>query len=378
MPDMGREMKRPTSKFCFRVFLRCLIVSGFLLLFLYICKAGQDSQTCNVRIVDPEHIQRAKTFARDVLQAQCRPAFARTQMERLFSSKYTKNLSSFMKKDKSLNESLYKHGPPFGFRHYVDQLGDLLEMMPEDGLPKGLQSKHCKRCIVIGSGGILHGLDLGQEIDQYDVVIRLNNAPVQGYAQDVGNKTTIRMTYPEGAPVSEQEYLHSSLFVTVLFKHVDFRWLEAVLKNQKLSAWNRLFFWKKVTDKIPLNSSQFRILNPLIIKETAFDILEYPAPQRRWLGWDKNVPTIGLTAVILATHLCDEVSLAGFGYDLRQPEASLHYYDNLCMNAMNGQPMHDVTKEKKVLRTLAKEGVVRDLSGGIHCAFCDTPQLYTE
>lgn len=63
---------------------------------------------------------------------------------------------------------------------------------------------------------------------------RLNNAPVHGYERDVGNKTTIRMTYPEGAPVSELEYFSNSLFVTVLFKHVDFLWLQAVLKNETL------------------------------------------------------------------------------------------------------------------------------------------------
>ena len=66
------------------------------------------------------------------------------------------------------------------------------------------------------------------------VVVRLNDAPVQGYTDHVGNKTTIRMTYPEGAPLSEHEYPPASLFVAVLFKSVDFNWLQAVVKNETL------------------------------------------------------------------------------------------------------------------------------------------------
>lgn len=83
----------------------------------------------------------------------------------------------------------------------------------------------------------------------------------------------------------------------------------------------------------------------------------------------QNVPTIGVIAVVLATHLCDEVSLAGFGYDLSQPKTPLHYFDNLCMAAMNFQTMHNVTTETRLLLKLVKEGVVKDLSGGIHCEF---------
>ncbi|NXR37430.1 SIAT9 sialyltransferase, partial [Zosterops hypoxanthus] len=111
---------------------------------------------------------------------------------------------------------------------------DLLELLPEHDLPEHLKSKPCKRCVVVGSGGVLHGLELGDLLNQFDIVIRLNDAPVQGYTDHVGNKTTIRMTYPEGAPLSEQEYPPSSLFLAVLFKRVDFNWLQAMLKNETL------------------------------------------------------------------------------------------------------------------------------------------------
>lgn len=177
------------------------------------------------------------------------------------------------------------------------------------------------------------------------------------------------MTYPEGAPLSDAEYHATDLFVAVLFKSVDFNWLQAVAKNETLPFWVRLFFWKQVAEKIPLQPKHFRILNPVIIQETAFDILRYPEPQSRFWGRDKNVPTMGAVAVILATHLCDEVSLAGFGYDLSRPQMPLHYFDSQCMAAMNWQTMHNVTTETRLLLRLVKGGVVKDLTGGIHCEF---------
>jgi len=49
----------------------------------------------------------------------------------------------------------------------------------------------------------------------------------------------------------------------------------------------RLFFWKEVAEKIPFTSKQFRILNPVIIKETALDILQFPEPRSKFWGWDQ-------------------------------------------------------------------------------------------
>lgn len=49
------------------------------------------------------------------------------------------------------------------------------------------------------------------------------------------------------------------------------------------------------------------------------------------------VPTLGASAVVMALQLCDQVSLAGFGYDMKQPQTRLHYYESIRMGAMKGQ-----------------------------------------
>ncbi|XP_044935035.1 lactosylceramide alpha-2,3-sialyltransferase isoform X2 [Mustela putorius furo] len=384
------KMRRPNL--ILKDILKCtLLVFGVWI--LYILKLNYTTEECDMKkmhYVDPDRAKRAQKYAQQVLRKECRPKFAKKSMARLFEHRYSPDLPPFVKEAPKVNEAEYKYDPPFGFRKFSSQVQTLLEILPEHDLPEHLRAKSCRRCVVIGSGGILHGLALGHALNQFDVVIRmrqtrstvpagsssdllspnvLNSAPVEGYSEHVGNKTTIRMTYPEGAPLSDLEYYSNDLFVAVLFKSVDFSWLQAMVKNETLPFWVRLFFWKQVAEKIPLQPKHFRILNPVIIKETAFDILQYSEPQSRFWGRDKNVPTIGVIAVILATHLCDEVSLAGFGYDLNQPKTPLHYFDNLCMAAMNFQTMHNVTTETRFLVRLVKEGVVEDLSGGIHCEF---------
>uniref|UniRef100_A0A8D2D4F6 Lactosylceramide alpha-2,3-sialyltransferase n=1 Tax=Sciurus vulgaris TaxID=55149 RepID=A0A8D2D4F6_SCIVU len=363
------KMRRPSL--LLKDILKCsLLVLGVWL--LYLLKLSYTTDQCDGRrtpYLDPEHTKRAQRYARRVLREECRPAFARTAMALLFEQRYSADLAPFLQKAPDARGAEYKYDPPFGFRTFSGKVQSLLETLPEHGLPGHWTATACRRCVVIGSGGILHGLGLGPALNQFDVVIRLNSAPVEGYSEHVGNKTSIRMTYPEGAPLSGADYHATDLFVAVLFKSVDFNWLQAMAKNETLPFWVRLFFWKQVAEKIPLQPRQFRILNPVLIKETAFDILQFAEPQSRLWGRDKNVPTMGVVAVILATHLCDEVSLAGFGYDLSRPQTPLHYFDSQCMAAMNFQTMHNVTTETRLLLRLVKEGVVTDLTGGIHCEF---------
>lgn len=77
------------------------------------------------------------------------------------------------------------------------------------------------------------------------------------------------------------------------------------------------------------------------------------------------VPTIGVTALNVASLLCDEVSLAGFGYHSAHQGAPLHYYDRLPVSAMASQRSHDVNKETQLLRQLVRSGAISDLTGAI-------------
>lgn len=99
------------------------------------------------------------------------------------------------------------------------------------------------------------------------------------------------------------------------------------------------------------------------------------------------VPTLGASAVVMALQVCDQVSLAGFGYDMQHPQSQLHYYEALPMEAMKaqvGRPhllaprpsstsprrlspqvVHDIGAEKLFLRDLVAAGATADLTGAL-------------
>lgn len=60
---------------------------------------------------------------------------------------------------------------------------------------------------------------------------RLNSGPVRDFSRDVGNRTTIRMSYPEGSPKIWEDVDPQLQFVAVIYKAVDFNWLHAMLSG---------------------------------------------------------------------------------------------------------------------------------------------------
>ncbi|XP_071313151.1 lactosylceramide alpha-2,3-sialyltransferase isoform X2 [Trachinotus anak] len=321
--------------------------------------------------VNPAHKKLVHKHVLRVLDSQCQTGSTRKSLlARLPASGYV--AQPFLGKDVPLPDNLFKHPPPFGFRGLQGKVEDLLKLLPVSDFTPQLEkaSDKCRRCVVMGNGGILRGLELGPLIDRFDTVIRLNSGPLGEFTVDVGNRTSIRMSYPEGTPLHWVDTDPHTLFVAVVYKSVDISWTSAMINKLTVPLWDRLFFWQKAPYQIPLEPQRFRLLNPHVIRETALDLLKYPQPRPRIWGWDKNVPTLGVSAVNLASLLCDEVSLAGFGYNLSQQGTPLHYYDHLPMSAMLQQKMHNVDRETELLKSLVREGTITDLTGGIHCSFC--------
>uniref|UniRef100_A0A3Q1EBU3 Lactosylceramide alpha-2,3-sialyltransferase n=1 Tax=Acanthochromis polyacanthus TaxID=80966 RepID=A0A3Q1EBU3_9TELE len=307
-------------------------------------------------------LQLVHEYVHKVLEGPCRPSGARQSLlAQLPASGHV--IQPFLWKDKPLPDDLFLYPPPFGFNGLESKVENLLK------LPEKAPGR-CQRCLVLGNGGILKGLQLGSQFDRFDILIRLNRGPLGEFSVDVGNRTSIRMSYPEGTPLHWADTDPHALFVAVVYKRVDISWISAMITRLTVPLWDWLFFWQKVPNQIPLEPSRFRLLNPHVIRQTALGLLKYPPPRSRLWGWDQNVPTLGVSALNLASLLCDEVSLAGFGYNLSQQEAPLHYYDHLPMSAMLQEKMHNVDRETELLRSLVKAGTITDLTGGIHCAFC--------
>lgn len=292
-----------------------------------------------------------------LLSTPCCPGWCADHLKALSCSAGLLHLPVFVQQDGAVQWNL---SPPLGLQGSEEHLALALASLPQPGLPPSLRRDGtCRRCVVVGSGGVLFGSHLGSHIDQHDVIIRLNNAPVSGFERDAGSRTTIRLTYPEGAPQSANEYEKTSMVALVVFKSLDLDWLTSVITKQPLSFWSKMWFWKKVVDKIPVRPESFKILHPEIIHKTEEVLQKYALKQ------GNLVPTLGASAVVLAMQLCDQVSLAGFGYDMQQPQARLHYYETIRMDFMKAQLVHDISAEKLFLRELVAAGAVSDLTGAL-------------
>ncbi|XP_068055230.1 CMP-N-acetylneuraminate-beta-1,4-galactoside alpha-2,3-sialyltransferase isoform X10 [Anomalospiza imberbis] len=251
--------------------------------------------------------------------------------------------------------------PPFGIKGQDNLIKAILSATKDYRLTPALDSLSCRRCIIVGNGGVLANKSLGLKIDDYDVVVRLNSAPVKGFEKDVGGKTTLRITYPEGAIQKMEQYEKDSLFVLAGFKWQDFKWLKYIVYKEKVSASDG--FWKSVATRVPREPHEIRILNPYFIQEAAFSFIGLPF--NNGLMGRGNIPTLGSVAITMALHNCDEVAVAGFGYDMSSPNAPLHYYENIKMSAIKESWTHNIQREKEFLRKLVKARVITDLTSGI-------------
>ncbi|XP_047460021.1 ST3 beta-galactoside alpha-2,3-sialyltransferase 7 [Mugil cephalus] len=291
-----------------------------------------------------------------LVSGPCWPRWSQKRLKALSRSSGLQDIPVFVQ-----NRSvLWTQSPPLGLQGSEEHLALALASLPQPGLPPSLKRKgRCRKCVVVGNGGVLHGSHLGSDIDQYDIIIRLNNAPVSGFERDAGSRTTIRLVYPEGAPHSANEYGKTAMVALVVFKGLDLDWLTSVITKQPLSFWSKMWFWREVVDDIPLGPESFRILHPEIIHKTGEVLQKYALKQGNML------PTLGAGAVVMALQLCDQVSLAGFGYDMQRPQARLHYYEDIRMDAMKAQVVHDISAEKLFLRDLVAAGAVADLTGAL-------------
>jgi uncharacterized membrane protein YgcG len=142
-------------------------------------------------------------------------------------------------------------------------------------------------CAVVGNGGSLGVYELGSEIDQADLVIRLNAGPTRGFERHVGSRTDLRLVnrlHMGFRETSTETVLQHVTTPDTLKKFVDFR-----IKN--LSAPNL-------------------ILDP--------DFHEYAINHT-----DKGVLSNGFYGLLLAHELCHTVRVYGF---LRQWKGQVHYH----------------------------------------------------
>ncbi|XP_035411251.1 CMP-N-acetylneuraminate-beta-galactosamide-alpha-2,3-sialyltransferase 4-like isoform X5 [Cygnus atratus] len=193
----------------------------------------------------------------------------------------SKSLYSLMDRPfrQKAEEVLWFHELPFGLQSSVLSAFSTLQLLPEQELPGSFGRLWCQRCIVVGNGYSIHGQRFGNLIDSHHVIIRLNDAPVKEYKKDVGERTSIRLFFPESAlPNPLENNDNDTLMVFVPFKPLDFLWLREVLLKTRNKT--KVGFWRQPPQQWNGNISQLRILNPYVTYEATYKLLQLNASSR--------------------------------------------------------------------------------------------------
>ncbi|XP_035688412.1 CMP-N-acetylneuraminate-beta-1,4-galactoside alpha-2,3-sialyltransferase-like [Branchiostoma floridae] len=283
----------------------------------------------------------------------CVPGYARSKVTEM-NPKFNTNLPLFVKKGfrewKGMMDDGHDKLPFYLSDQDCKKIDQLLDLLPNSEPALLTGGGKCRRCIVVGSSGLVSGENLGSTIDKYDIVMRMNEAPVHGYEKDIGSKTTFRFLYPESATSKEVD--PDADYIIVPYKTDDLAWLLAVVQKEKPEG----SFWKEIGETLNVDSSHIHILNPQIARSTSYEHVGMI-----------NIPTIGTISIITAFHFCDMVDIVGFGF---RHDKLYHYYEN---KTIEGEfeglfsyftLIHDFAKEKEYIKDLVRNAVVNDLTHG--------------
>ncbi|XP_072309957.1 CMP-N-acetylneuraminate-beta-galactosamide-alpha-2,3-sialyltransferase 4 [Eucyclogobius newberryi] len=241
---------------------------------------------------------------------------------------------------------------PYGIKGSEQMLTKVLAATESFQESKNVENLECKTCVVVGNSFSIKNTSLGSVINKYHVVFRLNDAPVREYEDDVGNKTSMRLFYPESASVNPT--LHNdpgTLMVLVPFKLEDLRWLKEILYNEKRV---RKGFWKLPPQIWLADPMKIRVLNPHFLHQTAERLLHIPL----YSSQQPVHPTTGILAVVVALNYCDVVHIAGFGYPhSKNQKHPIHYYGSATMKSMKNS-YHDLNHEAEALKRLEDAGAI--------------------
>lgn len=208
-----------------------------------------------------------------------------------------------------------------------------------------LPGSEFKTCAVVTSAGAILNSSLGKEINSHDAVLRFNAAPIRGYEDDVGNKTTLRIINSQILARPNHHFNTSSLY-----KDVTLIVWDPAPYSADLYSWLQSPDYDLFTPYV-----QHRLLHPA----QPFYILH---PKFIWQLWDviqgntqetiqPNPPSSGFIGILLMMALCREVNVYEYIPSLRQTDLC-HYHENYYDAACTLGAYHPLLYEKMLVHRM--------------------------
>uniref|UniRef100_A0A8C6TAD2 CMP-N-acetylneuraminate-beta-galactosamide-alpha-2,3-sialyltransferase 1 n=1 Tax=Neogobius melanostomus TaxID=47308 RepID=A0A8C6TAD2_9GOBI len=236
-----------------------------------------------------------------------------------FMQRFQKNITPLLTSNYNLSQEAFnwwKVRAPLRLPFVLNKIFEVFPAYPPVPEP-GLDG--CRTCAVVGNSINLNKSHYGKLIDYHTFVFRINAGKTKGFEEDVGNRTTHRVMYPESATNLD----NSTHLVLIPFKIRDLQWLVDAFTT----------------------GSNVMVVNPAFMRYV----------HQSWLEKKGQYPSTGFMVVILALHLCDEVSVFGFGADSDGNWS--HYWEVLRNKKLKTGP-HPGSVEYKMILELARQGRV--------------------
>ncbi|XP_018610423.1 alpha-N-acetyl-neuraminyl-2,3-beta-galactosyl-1,3-N-acetyl-galactosaminide alpha-2,6-sialyltransferase isoform X2 [Scleropages formosus] len=182
---------------------------------------------------------------------------------------------------------------------------------------------HNKQCALVSSSGQMLNAGLGKEIDKADFVIRMNNAPTQGFERDVGNKTSLRVVSHTTVPWLLKNEIHyfqqSASTIYVIWGPEN-----KMRQDGKGPIFNALM---KVAKKYP-NVKLYAVTRKKI--QDCDNIFQNETGKNRMQSG--AFLSTGFFTMILAMDICDNIQVYGMINDsycgqVKHKRVPYHYYE---------------------------------------------------
>lgn len=183
-----------------------------------------------------------------------------------------------------------------------------------------------KTVAVVGSSGNLLNHEFGEEIDKHDIIIRFNQARVEGYEKHVGSRTDIRIV---------NTHVFKGTTSTKNFSKLDKKFIQKL--SPQLLVVSKPVAYEK--EKVSPNNDVMFISDELY------------AHCEKVLGNEKQ-PSVGFLGVFLAMTSGKKVSV--YGFDQSNSTENKHYWEEVSKIGDH----HKFSKEKEIFDILEKQELI--------------------
>lgn len=228
-----------------------------------------------------------------------------------------------------------------GKKNFSTVVDSLFSLFPDMDHYADSGPNRCRTCAVVGNSANLLGSHYGPMIDTHDFIIRMNHAPTKAFEKDVGSRTTHRAIYPESAVDVD----NSTHLILLPFKILDMEWLVSAFTTKNITR-----TYTRVKRSVQANKDKVMILSPDFIRYI-YEI---------WLRKKGKYPTTGFLMLMFALHVCDQVSVFGFGASENGNWG--HYFDKSYRANLN-RGVHQGSNEQNIIVELVMKKKIKIYRG---------------